>query len=85
MEVVDGDQAGSDCLLGYHQEVEACLGVVTTGLASTVRVNGAEGSGTTPMLQVYLPPGHEGYATSLQQEREHVCVCARVLTAVRVG
>ena len=65
MEIVDGDKTGSNCLLGYHQEVKACLGVVTTGLASTIGVNGTEGSGTTPMLQVYLPPGHKGYATSL--------------------
>lgn len=76
MEVVDGDKAGGNCLLGYHQEVEASPGVVTTGLTGTVGVNGTEGSGTTGMLQVYLPPGHEGYATPLQQERVVWCsVC----------
>lgn len=66
MKVMDSDEAASYRLLGNYQQVDAGLGVVSTGRAGTVRVNGSKVHSTVTMLQVYLPPWHQCHSTPLQ-------------------
>ena len=47
---MDGDETARYCLLGDYQEVNAGLGVVTTGATGTVRVNGSKVRSTAAML-----------------------------------
>ncbi len=70
MEIVDANDTTSHRLFGHYQEMNASLGVVTTRRAHTVRVNGSKVRSTAAMLQIYLTPWDQCYATPLEKSRK---------------